>query len=129
MKEPRWIALAECRAIHEMMIGQHGGLGGIRDEQLLESALAKPQNRFAYEKALLPELAASYAAGVVRNHPFLDGNKRTGFMLAAAFLELNGCELFAGEAAVVEQTLGLAAGAVAESEYAAWLASVARAAA
>ena len=90
MKEPRWLDRAECLAIHDLMLAQYGGLGGVRDESLLESALAKPRNRFAYEHASTAELVASYAAGIVHNHPFLDGNKRTGFMLAATFLELNG---------------------------------------
>lgn len=121
MSEPRWLELDECLAIHELMLAQHGGLAGIRDAQLLDSALAKPRNRFAYERVPKSDLAASYAAGVIRNHPFLDGNKRTGFMLAAAFLELNGWEFVASEASVVEQTLGLAAGEVSEAEFAVWI--------
>lgn len=118
---PTWLDRGDCLAIHESMLGQHGGLSGIRDENMLESALAKPRNLFAYEMPDGAAMAASYAAGIILNHPFLDGNKRTGFMVAAAFLELNGFEFTASEADAVLQTLALAAGALDESGYAAWL--------
>lgn len=121
MKPPVWLDRTDALAIHEMMLAQHGGLAGVRDEGLLESALAKPQNLFAYAKPALPELAASYAAGVVLNHPFLDGNKRTGFMLAATFLEINERSFNAMEESVVQNTLGLASGKLKEAEYAVWL--------
>ena len=121
MKEPAWITREECLAIHEMMLAQHGGLAGVRDEGLLESALSKPQNLFAYAKPPLVEMAASYASGVLLNHPFLEGNKRTGFMVAAVFLEVNGYEVTATEESVVENTLALAAGSLKEKDYAAWL--------
>jgi death-on-curing protein len=121
MKPPVWLDRTDALAIHEMMLAQHGGLAGVRDEGLLESALAKPQNLFAYAKPSLSELAASYAAGVVLNHPFLDGNKRTGFMLAATFLELNGRSFNATEESVVQNTLGLASGKLKEAGYAVWL--------
>ncbi len=104
-----------------MILSQHGGIRGVRDEHLLESALAKPQHLFAYGDPTLMDLAASYTAGVVKNHPFLDGNKRTGFMLGAGFLELNGHRLTAGEADAALRTLALAAGEMSESAYAAWL--------
>ena len=104
-----------------MMLSQHGGLPGVRDESLLDSALGKPRNRFAYGQPTLAELAASYAVGIVRNHPFVDGNKRTGFMAAATFLELNGMVFNATEESVVERTLALAARALGEAEYAAWI--------
>jgi death on curing protein len=120
-KEPTWLTREDVLAAHEMMLAQHGGLGGVRDEALLESALAKPQNKFAYEKPTLPEMAASYAAGIIHNHPFLDGNKRTGFITAAAFLELNGLQFTAEETEVVERTLALAANNIKESDYAIWL--------
>jgi len=103
------------------MLAQHGGLAGVRDEGLLESALSKPQNLFAYSSPTLPELAASYAAGIILNHPFLDGNKRAGFMLAATFLELNGMEFTATEESVVEMTLALADGKLRQAGYAKWL--------
>jgi death on curing protein len=121
VKEPIWLEREDCLAIHEMMLAQHGGLAGVRDEGLLESALAKPRNLFVYGKPKLAEMAASYAAGIVLNHPFLDGNKRTGFMLAATFLELNGMRFTATEESVVEMTLGLASGKVKEKVYAEWL--------
>ena len=121
MKKPVWLDRTDCLAIHEMMLAQHGGPAGVRDEGLLESALAKTQNLLAYGSPTLVELAASYTAGIVRNHPFLDGNKRTGFMMAATFLELNGLVFAATEESVVERTLALAAGKLKESGYAAWL--------
>jgi len=126
MKEPVWLNRIDCLAIHEMMLAQHGGLAGVRDEGLLESALAKPQNLFAYGSPILADLAASYAAGIIHNHPFLDGNKRTGFLVAAAFLELNGMVFTATEESVVETTLKLAAGDLKEAGYAAWLKSNSR---
>lgn len=121
MNEPVWLHRDDCLGIHEMMMSQHGGLAEVRDEGLLLSALAKPQNRFAYGSNSLPAMAASYATGVVLNHPFLDGNKRTGFMMAATFLEINGCQLTATEESVVQQTVALASGTLSESGYADWL--------
>ncbi len=121
MREPVWLDRTDCLAIHEMMLAQHGGLAGVRDEGLLESALAKPRNLFAYGSPTLPEMAASYAAGIIRNHPFFDGNKRTGFLVAATFLELNGLVFNATEESVVEKTLALAGGRLKESDYGAWL--------
>ena len=121
MKEPIWLNREDCLAIHEMMLAHHGGLAGVRDEGLLESAISKPQHLFAYSSPALPEMAASYAAGIVLNHPFLDGNKRTGFIVAATFLELNGMEFTATEESVVEMTLALASGKVKQAAYAEWL--------
>jgi death-on-curing protein len=116
-----WLEREEAIAIHEMALAQHGGLAGLREESLLLSALDKPKNKHAYERSDLATLAASYAFGIVRNHPFLDGNKRTGFLLAATFIELNGLAFFASEPAVVENTLALAAGTLSEEKYATWL--------
>jgi len=121
VKEPIWLNREDCLAIHEMMLAHHGGLAGVRDEGLLESALSKPRNLLAYSSPTLPEMAASYAAGIILNHPFLDGNKRTGFMLAATFLELNGMEFIATEESVVEMTLALASGKLKQAVYAKWL--------
>jgi len=121
MSEPVWLERDDALGIHELMLAQYGGLAGVRDECLLESALARPKNLHAYGTESIPALAAVYASGVVKNHPFLDGNKRTGFMLAATFLELNGFELTASEESVVTQTIGLAASEVTEEQYAAWL--------
>jgi death-on-curing protein len=88
---------------------------------LLESALARPRQLLAYGKPTMPELAAAYVAGIVRNHPFVDGNKRTGFMMGAGFLERNGWEFLADEADAVIQTLALAANASSQEQYASWL--------
>ena len=126
MKKPIWLDRSDCLAIHEMILAQHGGLAGVRDERLLESALNKPQNLIAYGSPSLTELAASYAAGIILNHPFVDGNKRAGFMLAATFLEINGLELTASEESVVKNTLALADGKLKEAGYAAWLKSKTR---
>jgi death-on-curing protein len=128
VKEPIWLNREDCLAIHEMMLAQHGGLAGVRDEGLLESALAKPQHLFAYNSPTLPQIAASYAAGIIHNHPFLDGNKRTGFMLAATFLELNAMQLTATEESVVKMTLALADGKLKQAAYAEWLSENSRAA-
>lgn len=121
MKAPVWLERDDCLAIHEMMLAQHGGLAGVRDENMLESALARPRNRFSYEKPSLAEMAAAYTGGIVQNHPFLDGNKRTGFMLAATFLEINGVQFCATEESVVQRTLALASGQLTEAQYAEWL--------
>jgi death-on-curing protein len=121
MKAPAWLTHEECLAIHEIMLAQHGGLAGLRDAGLLDSALAKPRNLFAYGSPTLAEMAAGYAAGIILNHPFLDGNKRTGFLAAAVFLEVNGYVLTATEESVVEKTLALASARLKEKDYAAWL--------
>lgn len=121
MIEPIWLDREDCLAIHELMLAQHGGLAGVRDEGLLESALAKPRNLFAYRKPTLAEMGASYATGIILNHPFLDGNKRTGFMLAATFLEVNGNHFTGTEESVITMTLGLASGKIKERDYADWL--------
>lgn len=122
MKAPYWLTLEECLALHDLMLAYYGGATGVRDMGLLLSALARPQQLLAYAKPTMPELAAAYVSGLVRNHPFVDGNKRTGFMLGAGFLERNGYRFVASEVEVVTQTLALAAGELAEAEYAAWMA-------
>ena len=121
MKEPHWLNREVALALHDMLLSQYGGCAGVRDQGLLDSALARPQQAFVYGQPTLAELAAAYAAGVIKNHPFLDGNKRTGFMLGAGFLELNGREFFAPEADAVIRTLALAAGEMSEVAYAQWL--------
>lgn len=121
MKEPHWLTREECLALHDMMLSHYGGIAGVRDENMLESALAKPRQRFHYATATMAELGAAYAAGIVKNHPFLDGNKRTGFMMGAGFLERNGFEFVATETEAVLRTLALAAGELTEADYAAWL--------
>jgi death-on-curing protein len=121
MKEPYWLTREECLALHEMMLSEYGGSEGLRDEHMLESALAKPRQLYTCGKPTLAELAASYVFGLVKNHPFIDGNKRTGFMLGAGFLERNGYEFHASEAEAAVRTLALAAGERSKGEYAAWL--------
>lgn len=121
MKEPRWISRDAVLAIHEQSLAQYGGSAGVRDEGLLDSALGRPQNLFAYEQGSIFSMAAAYAAGIIRNHPFIDGNKRTGFVVCAVFLERNGYELVASEEDATVTTLALAAGEMKEPEYASWL--------
>lgn len=121
MKAPVWVLDETALALHEQLLALHGGAAGLRDRGLLESALARPRNLFVHEKATVFALAASYAFGLVRDHPFVDGNKRTGFAVGVLFLELNGLRFEAEEADAAVQTLGLAAGAIKEAKYAAWL--------
>ncbi len=121
MSEPIWIDLEDCLAFHDGLLARFGGLAGIRDQGLLESALNRPQQLFRYGKPNLFAMAAAYAFGIAKNHPFLDGNKRSALMSAALFLECNGYTLQASEESAVEFTLALAAGAIGEDDYAAWL--------
>ena len=107
--------------MHQVQLDEHGGLPGLRDEGALLSALARPENLHHYSAPTVFELAASYAAGVIQNHPFADGNKRPGLLAAFVFLYLNGYRLGAPEAEAVVMTLGLAAGTVDEAGYARWL--------
>jgi len=121
MKEPKWVLPETVQLLHEQLLADHGGSAGVRDAGLLDSALSRPRNLFFYGSPTLFELATSYAFGIVKNHPFIDGNKRTGFTVAVLFLELNGCRFQASEADAVVQTLALAAGAMNEEEFAVWL--------
>jgi len=123
MKEPVWLLKSAVIAAHSMMIARFGGLDGIRDEGLIDSALARPAHFYHYDHCTeVSRLAAAYAAGVIQNHPFVDGNKRTGFISAFMFLDLNGGELHADEVAATAMTLSLAASEIDEREYAHWLA-------
>ena len=109
-------------AIHRMQIDRFGGAEGIRDQGLLESALARPQQLFHYGNDVgIPRLAAAYAFGVARNHPLLDGNKRTAFMVAAVFMEDNGWAVELGQVDVVLKILALATGELPERDLADWL--------
>ena len=121
MKEPTWVLREVVLILHEQSLAQFGGAEGVRDEGLLDSALEKPQNLFAYGKPSLFDLAASYAFGLVKNHPFIDGNKRAGFVVAALFLELNGYKFQATEVDAALRTLALAAGGMNEAAYSEWL--------
>ena len=121
MKQPVWITREILLAIQAALIGRFGRLGGIRDEGLLDSDLARPQQLFHYENPGPAEMAAAYAEGIVKNHPFIDGNKRAGFMAAYTFLAANGLQLTAPEEEAVVFTLALAAGELDAVAYAAWL--------
>ena len=121
MKEPHWVNRDVVLATHEQLLALHGGRAGIRDEGLLDSALGRPQNIYAYERGSLFVIAAAYAGGIIRNHPFIDGNKRTGFVICAVFLERNGYELVASEEDATVTTLAFAASEIKEAEYAVWL--------
>jgi death-on-curing protein len=119
--EPKWLSVDAVLIMHDEQLAEHGGASGVRDAGLLESALARPRNAWSYGETDLVVLGALYAVGIMRNHPFIDGNKRTGFVAAYAFLYVNGLEIVADEAEVVVQCLSLAAGEISEAEFAAWL--------
>lgn len=116
-----WLRKDIVLAIHDAQISEHGGISGIRDIGLLESAMARPENLAAYGDPDVSALAAAYAYGIARNHPFGDGNKRTAFVAAELFLDLNGFELTADDADCVMTILRLAAGEIAEEELARWI--------
>jgi death on curing protein len=118
--EPVWLRLDAILAAHDDQLAEHGGGTGIRDQGLLESALARPRNLFAYGEASLAKLAAAYAFGIARNHPFVDGNKRTALVAAEGFLGLNGFDLTAADVEAVSVFLSLAAGEMTEEQLAAW---------
>lgn len=121
MKEPIWVEQRVVLAMHDRLLAEHGGSAGIRDEGLLESALARPRQLFAYSDPDLATLAATYVAGIVRNHPFVDGNKRTGFMTGYVFLARNGLQLIAPEAEATQAVLSLAAATINEEAFAGWI--------
>ena len=115
-----WVSLDVATAAHAEQIAEHGGGEGIREAGLLESAMARPQNLALYGQPDLCELAASYAFGIARNHPFVDGNKRTAAVVSEAFLALNGGTLLATDAELVVAFIALAAGELSEDELTAW---------
>ena len=117
MSEPIWIEDALVSAIHDRQLAEHGGAEGVRDESLLKSALARPVNHSLYTEADIVDLAAKYAAGIVKNHPFVDGNKRTGFVVGVLFLELNGHRFTASEQNAAQAVLELAAGTLDEDGF------------
>jgi len=121
MRKPHWLSRESIQVLHALVIDAHGGDAAMRDERRMDAATASPRQQHVYSEKSLAKLAAAYAVGIVQGHPFVDGNKRTGFMAAAAFLELNGRVFAAPEVEVVLQTLGLAAGEVSEAQYAEWL--------
>ena len=121
MNEPIWIEKPEVLIAHSRQLDEHDGSDGLRDENLLDSALAKPRNVFVYDELpTLERLAASYAFGIARNHPFVDGNKRTALVVSEGFLMINGFRILAPPADKYAQFVGLAAGEVSEESMAAW---------
>lgn len=122
MTEPRWVERLVADAVHLDQLREHGGKAGVRDENALESALARPRQVWHYDTDVdLPTLAAAYGFGLCRNHPYHDGNKRVAFIVTVVFLELNGLAFDAEEAEVVTTMVALAAGHLPEDELAAWL--------
>jgi death on curing protein len=121
VKQPIWVARQTVDGLHTDLLAEHGGAPGLRDEGLLESALARPRQIFAYSECDLLRLAAVYIAGIVKNHPFVDGNKRTGFMTGYVFLERNGLHFTASEAEAAQAVLELAAGTIDETGFALFL--------
>jgi death-on-curing protein len=115
-----WVTLDVARAAHLEQLAEHGGGEGVRDERLLDSAMARPQNLAAYGEPDAAALAAAYAYGIARNHPFVDGNKRTAVVVSETFLILNGFVLGATDAELVVAFLALAAGELSEDELADW---------
>ena len=120
--EPNWLSRVVVDAIHNDQLREHGGLPGIRDENVLESALARPQQKWHYANdSDLATLAAAYGFGFVKNHPYRDGNKRIGFLAMVTFLGMNGLELAATDAEVVAEIVALADGSVSEETFAEWI--------
>jgi len=120
--EPKWIGKKAILLLHEESLSEFGGARGLRDEGLLESALARPQNIYAYNPAAtLPELAASYGYGIAKNHAFVDGNKRAAFLSIGLFLAINGRRLIAPQVDAIETMLAVAAGKMTEEELSLWI--------
>jgi len=121
-REPQWLNRVVIDAIHNDQLKEHGGLAGLRDENALESALARPQQKWHYEERVdVPALAAAYAFGLVRNHPYRDGNRRIGFLAMVTFLGANGYDFSAPDAEVVAEIVALAAGTVSEEAITRWI--------
>lgn len=121
MTEPRWLTEAEVCAIHDRQLAEHGGSAGLLDPGLLKSALDRPKNLYAYEAGTILQLAASYAFGITKNHPFNDGNKRTRFLAAYVFFGLNGYKLRAPQEEVVLVVTDLASGQINQDGFVRWL--------
>lgn len=117
---PRFLSVELARAIHDRQLAEHGGLAGVKDDGLLQSAIARPINKHGYGETDLCALAAAYAFGTARNHPFADGNKRTAWVMARVFLKLNAIEIAFEKADATRRMLALAAGELDEGQLAAW---------
>ena len=125
MNEPKWILDEVVLAVHQRQLAEHGGIDKLRDEALLESALARPRNLYllADPKPSIAEIAAAYAYGIAQNHPFIDGNKRTAFVICRLFLEINGVELKASPADKYQTFMKLSSGEIEQEELAQWITS------
>lgn len=122
MKEPHWIDLRDALSLHDRLLALDGGAPGIRSQALLESPLARPQQLYAYgDSPDVVDFAAAYTFGIIRNHPFVDGNKRAGFVIGVLFLELNSYQFAATEEDATEAVLQLAAGKLSEAMFVKWL--------
>ena len=122
MKEPLWLDRRAIIAFHSESLAEHGGSSGIRDEGLLDSALARPKNQFAYAaESDIERLAAAYGFGLAKNHAFVDGNKRIAFIATATFLRLNGCRLTSSRMEEIQTMLAVAAGELTEEAFATWI--------
>jgi death-on-curing protein len=122
VNEPVWVDERDALALHDRLLALHGGASGLRDQGLLQSALARPHQHHAYAGSSdVVDLAAIYTAGIVHNHPFVDGNKRTGFVIGVLFLELNGYRFTASEEDAAQAVLAVAAGHLDEAGYSAFL--------
>lgn len=123
MDDPIWISKELTLAVHSRQLAEHGGLDGVRDEGMLESALARPRQQFAYADSTpgIAALAAAYAFGIARNHPFIDGNKRTAYVICRTFLILNGFDFTASLEERYLVFLQLAAGELSEKDFVAWM--------
>ena len=121
MSQWLWLRHSVAIAVHEFQLAEHGGMTGVRDHGLLASALSRPENLAACGTPDVSDLAAAYGYGISRNHPFLDGNKRTGFVAMLMFLSLNGYQLVADDANKVLTVLAVAAGEMTEADFATWI--------
>lgn len=121
MKEPIWITKEECLAFHSMLIANFGGADGVRDEGKMEAALNRPRQQFHYKNTSILQLAATYASGIIKSHPFIDGNKRTGLMTCQIFVESNGYRFEATEEETALQILALADSRLSDEAFTKWL--------
>jgi death on curing protein len=122
VREPIWIGERDALALHDRLLALEGGAAGLRDKGLLESALARPKQLLAYgDRPDIIQMAAAYTAGIVLDHPFIDGNKRSGFVVGVLFPELNGYRFVASEEEAAQAVLSLAAGTMEEARFAAWM--------
>lgn len=125
MQEPRWLKDTAVTIVHQRQLTAHGGLAGVRDPGLLSSALTRPRNLFHYTRPTpdLAALAAAYRVGIIKNHPFVDGNKRTGYVIGCLFLTLNGYDIDANDEEKYQTAMGIAAGSLNEAELIDWIRS------